>query len=124
MPVKFALKTACYIAMVGVLGHDERARGGVNFDHFVTALITIGFVWVPNSNGAVFVFKRISGKGEEESLQLLVPRPAACDEWWGYEYIATSKMLEERFDIKGGDFVELLDNTPIEGEGFCIGEWK
>ena len=22
--------------MVGVLGHDERARRGVNFDHFVT----------------------------------------------------------------------------------------
>ncbi|KAJ8487803.1 hypothetical protein ONZ51_g3980 [Trametes cubensis] len=124
MAVKYALKTACYIAMVGVLGHDERARRGVNFDHFVTALITVGFVWIPNSDGAVFVFKRVSGRGEEDSQQLRIPRPAACDGWWGYEYTATAQILEERFDIKDGDFVELPDNTLIEGEGFYIGESK
>ena len=33
-------------------------------------------------------------------------------------------MLEERFDIKDGDFVELPHDIPIEGEGFCIGEWN
>ncbi|KAI0664426.1 hypothetical protein C8Q70DRAFT_1102678 [Cubamyces menziesii] len=122
MPNMYALKTTCYVAMVGVLGHDKRASRGVSFDDFVTALITIGFVWVPNTDGAVVVFQRINGKDQEESEQLQVPRPAACDGWWGYEYTATAQILEEHFDIKYGDFVELPDNTPIEGEGFCIGD--
>ena len=91
--------------MVGGLGHDKRASRGVSFDDFVTvsslivlltslfddagqALITIGFVWVPNTDGAVVVFQRTNGKDQEESEQLQVPRPAACDGWWGYEYTA------------------------------------
>ncbi|KAI0664420.1 hypothetical protein C8Q70DRAFT_1049902 [Cubamyces menziesii] len=123
MPVKFALKTACYVAIVGVFGCDTRARAGIIFDDFVTALITIGFAWVPNTDNSVLVFQRIRAQGEEGSQQLRVPRPAASDEWWGFEYNEIAHALEDRFNINDANFVEIADDTIIEGAGFCILEW-
>ncbi|KAJ8468534.1 hypothetical protein ONZ51_g9580 [Trametes cubensis] len=123
MTAKFALKTAYYIAMVGVLGDDKRARGGPNVDDFITALVTIGFACVPNTGTTELALRWVHGPYNRREQLLPVRRPAASDGWWGYEYAATAESLQEIFHIERTDFIELPEDAAVEGVGFSIAEW-
>ncbi|KAH9886431.1 hypothetical protein C8Q73DRAFT_795264 [Cubamyces lactineus] len=122
MPAKFALKTAPYVAIVGVLGHDERARTGVNVDDFITALVTIGFAWMPNTDSTKMEFRWVRGPEDKREHLLLVQSPAACDVWWGYEHAELARVLEDDFELNYTDFIEVRADIAIKGNGFSIME--
>ncbi|KAH9902476.1 hypothetical protein C8Q73DRAFT_785147 [Cubamyces lactineus] len=115
----YALKTRLFVAIVGVLGEDARAAGGVVFDDFVAALIALQFDVVPSGNDVEIAFRsRACACLRRKSLR--VPLPADDGAWWPYEYSAVADALREIFNLQASDFIELPDDGTIEGPGFVV----